>query len=219
MEQPICQHKPSCPAPRCERAVEAAEGLPGSCPGKPRGKPCPGTFHVIMEHTEELPTCCPSRQHGSGFCSTEHSSLPTRENTDGQLGKGGPNTPSNAHASLAPGSSTAPAPPGRVVGTEGRDVAKMPRQLPCSKDCVATIPSQQHGLHMQPAHPGLQVQQVLPLSHRKPQLLLTCGSPGSTPGCKGCISSPRLELKSLLGNSGPVLFLPPGSPVQSPKAW
>lgn len=75
----------------------------------------------------------------------------------------------------------------------------------------------QHGLHLQPAHPG--VQQVLPVSHRKPQLPLTCGSPGSTPGCKGCISSPRLELKSLLGNSGPVLFLPPGSPVQSPKGW
>lgn len=58
MEQPICltaSMKPSCPVPRWERAVETAEGLPGSFPGKPRGKPCPGTFHVIRSTQNSSP--------------------------------------------------------------------------------------------------------------------------------------------------------------------
>lgn len=72
--------------------------------------------------------------------------VPTRENTDGQLGKGSPDTPSNAHTSLASGpqSITTPAPPERVVGTEGRDARKMPRQLPCSNNHVATIPTSRY---------------------------------------------------------------------------
>lgn len=95
--------------------------------------------------------------------------VPTRENTDGQLGKCGPDTPSNAHTSLAPGpqSITAPAPPERVVETEGRNVEKMPRQLPCSSNRVATIPTQQHGLHLQLAHLEVRVQQVLTLVTQK----------------------------------------------------
>lgn len=72
--------------------------------------------------------------------------VPTRENTNGQLGKGSPDTPSNAHTSLASGpqSITTPAPPERVVGTEGRDARKMPRQLPCSNNHVATIPTSRY---------------------------------------------------------------------------
>lgn len=88
----------------------------------------------------------------------------------------------------------------------------LPQLPPDSMVCSCSLPTLRYGYS-----------RCQPLSHRKSQLLLTCGSPGSTPGCKGCISSPRLELKSLLGNSGPadttILFLPPVSPVQSPKSW
>lgn len=43
----------------------------------------------------------------------------------------------------------------------------MPRQLSCCNNHIATIPTQHHGLHLQPAHPKIRVQQVLTLVTQK----------------------------------------------------
>lgn len=43
----------------------------------------------------------------------------------------------------------------------------MPRQLPCSNNRVATIPTRHHSLHLQLAHPEVRVQQVLTLATQK----------------------------------------------------
>lgn len=88
-----------------------------------------------QEHTEDLPTL-PKQTAWEGILHPAH-----QRKHRWAAQQGGPRHPSSAHTSLAPGCSTAPAPPESVVGTEGRDVGKMPRQLPCFKDRVATIPT------------------------------------------------------------------------------
>lgn len=167
MEQPIyltTSTEPSCPVPRWERAVETAEGLPGSCSGKPRGKPCPGTFHVIRSTQKSSPRVADSMGVGPAAQGTAVTGCAHQRKHRWATEQEGP-----THPSLAPGpqSSTAPAPSKRVVGTEGRDVGKVPRQLLCSNNRVATIPTRQQGLHLQPAHSKVWVQQVLTLVTQK----------------------------------------------------
>lgn len=204
--------------------METAEGLPGSCSGKPRGKPCPGTFHVIRSTQKSSPRVADSMGVSPAAQGTAVTGCAHQRKHRWATEQEGPTHPQQClpqPCTRAPVEHS-PSPFQEGGGNRGQGCWKGAQaaavlQQPCCHNSHPTAGSAPAACPLQ----GMGTAGTL--SHRKSQLLLARGSPGSILGYKGCISSPRLELKSLLGNSGPadttVLFLPSVSPVQSPKGW